>query len=144
MSDSSSGDDAPAQHAPIKNIAKKLREEGKIMQASYLLYSSLLFKKSLCSFPTDLWLWVFISHIICLTGSGVAYLEWLKNALDQIAEDRNEDNDFEPIPLVPITEQQEDAMENKTFQGLLKKIGVKPPADEQVRGPKFHSGWKSS
>ena len=37
-----------------------------------------------------------------------------------------------PVPLVPFTSEAEDAMDNTTFQKMLKKLGVKPPADEQV------------
>lgn len=54
------------------------------------------------------------------------------NCLSQVADDREEDGDQEPIPLVPLTEDQENAMEDKTFQGLLKKCGVSAPANEQV------------
>lgn len=38
----------------------------------------------------------------------------------------------QPVPLVPLTEENEDAMENKSFQKLLRKIGLRAPADEQV------------
>ena len=40
--------------------------------------------------------------------------------------------DEDPIPVVPVTEEMEDAMGNVVFQALLKRIGVKPPASEQV------------
>uniref|UniRef100_A0A8C7CMQ0 Timeless circadian clock n=1 Tax=Oncorhynchus kisutch TaxID=8019 RepID=A0A8C7CMQ0_ONCKI len=38
---------------------------------------------------------------------------------------------FQPVPIVPLTEENEDAMEKKSFQRLLRKIGVRAPADEQ-------------
>ena len=41
-------------------------------------------------------------------------------------------DDEEAIAIVPLTEDQESAMEAPHFQALLKRIGVKPPVDEQV------------
>ncbi|XP_045409581.1 protein timeless homolog isoform X3 [Lemur catta] len=35
------------------------------------------------------------------------------------------------VPLVPLTEENEEAMENKQFQQLLCKLGIRPPASEQ-------------
>lgn len=39
------------------------------------------------------------------------------------------------VPLVPLTEENEEAMENEQFQQLLRKLGVRPPASEQVNTP---------
>lgn len=39
------------------------------------------------------------------------------------------------VPLVPLTEENEEAMENEQFQQLLRKLGVRPPASEQVNAP---------
>ena len=36
------------------------------------------------------------------------------------------------VPLVPLTEANEEAMENKNFRKLLRKLGIRPPANEQV------------
>lgn len=36
------------------------------------------------------------------------------------------------VPLVPLTEENEEAMENKSFRRLLRKLGIREPADEQV------------
>lgn len=36
------------------------------------------------------------------------------------------------VPLVPLTEETEEAMENEQFQQLLRKLGVRPPASGQV------------
>ncbi|NWV33521.1 TIM protein, partial [Grantiella picta] len=36
-----------------------------------------------------------------------------------------------PVPLVPLTEENEDAMENRRFQSLLRQLGLRPPASEQ-------------
>lgn len=38
----------------------------------------------------------------------------------------------QPVPLVPLSEADEDAMENKSFRKLLRKLGIRPPANEQV------------
>ncbi|KAM4699494.1 protein timeless homolog isoform 2-T2 [Discoglossus pictus] len=58
-------------------------------------------------------------------------LLWLQNCLNRTAEDREEDSSSQSCPLVPLTEDNEDAMEVKTFQTLLKKLGIRPPANEQ-------------
>lgn len=36
------------------------------------------------------------------------------------------------VPLVPLTEANEEAMDNKRFQRLLRKLGMRAPANEQV------------
>lgn len=38
----------------------------------------------------------------------------------------------QPVPLAPFTESNEEAMENKSFQRLLRKLGMRAPANEQV------------
>uniref|UniRef100_A0A6Q2XGH4 Timeless circadian clock n=1 Tax=Esox lucius TaxID=8010 RepID=A0A6Q2XGH4_ESOLU len=58
-------------------------------------------------------------------------LLWLQNCLNRTADDREEEGSSQPIPLVPLTEENEDAMEKPSFQRLLQKIGVRAPADEQ-------------
>ncbi|KAL0978263.1 hypothetical protein UPYG_G00168150 [Umbra pygmaea] len=58
-------------------------------------------------------------------------LLWLQNCLNRTADEREDEDSFQPIPLVPLTEENEDAMEIKSFQGLLQKIGIRAPADEQ-------------
>ncbi|XP_046850780.1 protein timeless homolog [Xenia sp. Carnegie-2017] len=60
-------------------------------------------------------------------------LEWIKNKLNGVADDRFEDDDWQPLPLVTITEESELALRNKSFQKLLKEIGLVPPADEQEK-----------
>lgn len=37
-----------------------------------------------------------------------------------------------PVALVPLTEENEDAMENRTFQKLLRSVGIRAPTDGQV------------
>lgn len=36
------------------------------------------------------------------------------------------------VPLVPLAEENEEAMENKSFRKLLRKLGMRAPANEQV------------
>ncbi|XP_020845704.1 protein timeless homolog isoform X2 [Phascolarctos cinereus] len=56
---------------------------------------------------------------------------WLQNCLIRIADDREEDGCTQAVPLVPLTEENEDAVENQDFQKLLRKLGIRPPASEQ-------------
>ncbi|XP_030632953.1 protein timeless homolog isoform X2 [Chanos chanos] len=58
-------------------------------------------------------------------------LLWLQNCLNRAADDREEDGVSHAVPLVPLTEENEDAMENRSFQKLLRKVGIRAPADEQ-------------
>ena len=36
------------------------------------------------------------------------------------------------VPLVPLTEENETAMEDEVFLDFLKRLGIAPPANEQV------------
>ncbi|XP_067880636.1 protein timeless homolog isoform X2 [Heterodontus francisci] len=58
-------------------------------------------------------------------------LLWLKNCLNRTADKREDDGMSIAVPLVPLSEENEDAMEHEVFQKLLKKVGIRPPADEQ-------------
>ncbi|XP_027764170.1 protein timeless homolog isoform X2 [Empidonax traillii] len=58
-------------------------------------------------------------------------LRWLQNCLRRAAQDREEDGTTQPVPLVPLTEENEDAMESRRFQTLLRQLGLRPPASEQ-------------
>ncbi|NWV24218.1 TIM protein, partial [Origma solitaria] len=58
-------------------------------------------------------------------------LRWLQNCLRRVAEDREEDGVSHPVPLVPLTEENEDAMEDRRFRSLLRQLGLRPPASEQ-------------
>lgn len=40
-----------------------------------------------------------------------------------------------PVPLVPLSEENEDAMEHRGFRALLREVGLRPPANEQVMPP---------
>ncbi|TNM89036.1 hypothetical protein fugu_005290 [Takifugu bimaculatus] len=56
---------------------------------------------------------------------------WLQNCLNKTAEDREEDGFSQAVPLVPLSEANEEAMENKNFRKLLRKLGIRSPANEQ-------------
>ncbi|KAG5836304.1 hypothetical protein ANANG_G00253160 [Anguilla anguilla] len=58
-------------------------------------------------------------------------LLWLQNCLNRTADDREEEGLVQAVPLVPLMEENEDAMETASFQRLLRKLGVRAPADEQ-------------
>ncbi|XP_013014899.2 protein timeless homolog [Cavia porcellus] len=58
-------------------------------------------------------------------------LLWLQNCLLRAADDREEDGCSQAVPLVPLTEENEEAMENEQFQQLLRKLGIRPPASVQ-------------
>uniref|UniRef100_A0A3B3CT90 Timeless circadian clock n=2 Tax=Oryzias melastigma TaxID=30732 RepID=A0A3B3CT90_ORYME len=58
-------------------------------------------------------------------------LLWIQNCLNKTANDREDDGLSQPVPLVPLSEENEEAMENKTFRKLLGKLGMRAPANEQ-------------
>ncbi|NXD74147.1 TIM protein, partial [Eolophus roseicapillus] len=81
-------------------------------------------------------------------------LRWLQSCLRRTAGDREEDGErgggaagvrgllrgspgsrgsgtSHPVPLVPLSEENEDAMENRRFQALLRRLGLRPPDSEQ-------------
>ncbi|NXS45213.1 TIM protein, partial [Balaeniceps rex] len=58
-------------------------------------------------------------------------LRWLENCLRRTAGDREEDGASHPVPLVPLSEENEDAMEDRRFRALLRQLGLRPPASEQ-------------
>nr|XP_040060024.1 protein timeless homolog [Gasterosteus aculeatus aculeatus] len=58
-------------------------------------------------------------------------LLWLQNSLYKTAMYRDDDGFSQDVPFVPFGEENADAMENKTFRRLLRKLGLRPPANEQ-------------
>uniref|UniRef100_UPI0037E7CBCE protein timeless homolog isoform X1 n=1 Tax=Semicossyphus pulcher TaxID=241346 RepID=UPI0037E7CBCE len=58
-------------------------------------------------------------------------LLWLQNCLNRTADHRKEDGLSQAVPLVPLTEANEEAMDNKSFRRLLRKLGMRAPANEQ-------------
>lgn len=61
-------------------------------------------------------------------------LEWLAEAFEDVAEDlQDEEVDQEDaIPLVPITADQREAVENAEFKALLREFGMQEPLQEMV------------
>lgn len=69
-----------------------------------------------------------------LTSAGLKeQLEWIQSKLLRTADDREstDKEKWQPLPLVTITEENEEALGNKLFRQALKKVGLKPPASEQ-------------
>ncbi|KAK3920837.1 Protein timeless-like protein [Frankliniella fusca] len=61
-------------------------------------------------------------------------LQWLKDSLDEAAEDLEKDptsEDVDGVPLVPVGNDADAAMESPIFQRLLQALGILPPFDEQ-------------
>ncbi|XP_078488452.1 protein timeless homolog [Ciona intestinalis] len=61
---------------------------------------------------------------------------WIQTSLKNALEDRsglNNDETAEPVPLVPVTEDQESALDDRHFKKLLKLLGLQPPDNEQER-----------
>uniref|UniRef100_A0A8C6KVV0 Timeless circadian clock n=1 Tax=Nothobranchius furzeri TaxID=105023 RepID=A0A8C6KVV0_NOTFU len=73
-----------------------------------------------------------VQDAFCFSVKGMSgSLLWLQNSLNKTAEHRKDDEVSQPVPLVPFGEANEDAMDNKRFQKLLLKLGIRPPANEQ-------------
>ncbi|NWR65122.1 TIM protein, partial [Bucorvus abyssinicus] len=71
-----------------------------------------------------------LAHHLYQEGLG-GPLRWLENCLRRTAGDREEDGVSHPVPLVPLSEENEDAMEDRRFRTLLRQLGLRPPASEQ-------------
>lgn len=56
-------------------------------------------------------------------------IEWLKESISDVIEDFEEDN--ESVPLVPLSEDIENCMDDQEFQKLLRDLGISEPFDEQ-------------
>lgn len=62
-------------------------------------------------------------------------LRWLAENLEEVALDQEAegyDPDAESIPLVPISKEAIEAMDNSLFKKILNGVGITPPFDEQV------------
>ncbi|XP_046476559.1 protein timeless homolog [Neodiprion pinetum] len=70
-------------------------------------------------------------------------LEWLKESLEDVLEDRDEESN-EGVPLVPVTDFANAAMDSPSFQRLLRALGIEPPADEQETYWRIPSNMLSS
>ncbi|XP_067687307.1 protein timeless homolog [Haliotis asinina] len=58
-------------------------------------------------------------------------IAWIQRGLRRTAEDREKDDHRVAVPIVPLTEDNETAMEDKMFLDFLQLIGISPPANEQ-------------
>lgn len=58
-------------------------------------------------------------------------MDWLKESLSDAIEDFENGNN-EGIPLVPIMDYAQEAIENSEFQEMLKAFAICEPFDEQV------------
>ena len=76
---------------------------------------------------------VHVYSLLALVPGHSDAITWLGECLKRTAEDRDDDDTMtsEATPIVPLTEAQESAMESTVFKALLRRCGVKPPADEQ-------------
>lgn len=54
-------------------------------------------------------------------------LNWLHESLSDTADDQEQDAEEEGVPLVPMTSQELDSMENGEFQSLLRSMGLSEP-----------------
>lgn len=57
-------------------------------------------------------------------------LKWVKESFEEAVEDRDQESN-EGVPLVPITDFANAAMDSPSFQRLLRALGIEPPVDEQ-------------
>nr|XP_039268178.1 protein timeless homolog [Styela clava] len=61
-------------------------------------------------------------------------IDWVKSSLNQAIDDRsnaNPDEEIQAVPLVPLMEEQEDAMQNSAFRKMLRFIGLHKPSTGQ-------------
>ncbi|XP_033625344.1 protein timeless homolog [Asterias rubens] len=58
-------------------------------------------------------------------------IRWIQNGLRSTAADREKDGDEQAIPIVPLSEENEDAMDNKVFQNFLKTVGISAPSSHE-------------
>uniref|UniRef100_A0A670HYE6 Timeless circadian regulator n=1 Tax=Podarcis muralis TaxID=64176 RepID=A0A670HYE6_PODMU len=107
---------------------KRRRKPGSLAAVWHPL--SVLFVLFSCMGASDKILPLHLSTPFVFVGLSGPLL-WLQNCLNRTASDREEDGCAQPVPLVPLSEENEDAMEHKRFQKLLRKLGIRAPASEQ-------------
>ncbi|XP_022107896.1 protein timeless homolog [Acanthaster planci] len=56
---------------------------------------------------------------------------WIQGGLRSTADDREKERDEQAIPIVPLTEENGDAMDSKLFQQMLKMVGISPPSGHE-------------
>ncbi|XP_061731449.1 protein timeless homolog isoform X1 [Nerophis ophidion] len=73
-----------------------------------------------------------VAMVTALHQGGMSLaLAWLQRCLEKTARDRIADGFSQPAPLVPLNEESDEAMEDSSFLRLLRKLGMRPPANEQ-------------
>ena len=68
--------------------------------------------------------------VVLGAGLGEA-VEWLARIMRDVADDREEDGDFEPVPILAITQPCTTAMEDQEFHKLMRLVGLQPPMIHQ-------------
>ncbi|XP_046584148.1 LOW QUALITY PROTEIN: protein timeless homolog [Haliotis rubra] len=58
-------------------------------------------------------------------------IAWIQRGLKRTAEDREKDEHRVAVPIVPLSDDNETAMDDKMFLDFLQLIGISPPANEQ-------------
>ncbi|KAA0201056.1 hypothetical protein HAZT_HAZT005746 [Hyalella azteca] len=58
-------------------------------------------------------------------------VSWLVELLQEVADDRESDGDFSPIPILAVSDEQSKAIDDDCFQSLLKIIGIQPPQNHE-------------
>ncbi|ESP02891.1 hypothetical protein LOTGIDRAFT_230389 [Lottia gigantea] len=58
-------------------------------------------------------------------------MKWLQKSLQRTAANRQKNNSRLPIAVVPLTEENENAMEDEKFLTFMRHIGFSPPSNEQ-------------
>ncbi|XP_060068073.1 protein timeless homolog [Ylistrum balloti] len=59
-------------------------------------------------------------------------IKWIQRGLSRTAGDKEELASSMPVPIVPLTEENETAMEDECFLSFLKKIGICPPNEQEM------------
>ena len=74
-----------------------------------------------------------IIETLSVEGGNETPLKWLKKCFDDEKEDREEDSDFQDVPILPMTEECIVAMERTSFTNFLKFLQLTPPNDQVIK-----------
>ena len=74
-----------------------------------------------------------IIEALSLEGGNETPLKWLQKCFDDEKEDREEDSDFQDVPILPMTEECIVAMERTSFTNFLKFLQLTPPNDQVIK-----------
>jgi len=60
-------------------------------------------------------------------------IAWIGSRLVRVGNEREnaEEDEWQPVPLVPITDDHQNALSNKLFKLMLKRVGMSPPTNKQ-------------